>query len=97
VLTFVFYWILALSQKEDDYKCPYLENAEVLTVDFICKLLYIQTENSKVTASWEKAIKIASSYNGSEFLEMQLTLDNVPVIVDKCIDFLYAHGKPLYF
>lgn len=69
----------------------------MLTVDFICKLLYIQTENSKVTASWEKAIKTAASLNGSEFHEMQLTLDNVPVIVDKCIDFLYAHGKRIGF
>ncbi|CAL8078882.1 unnamed protein product [Orchesella dallaii] len=83
---------VALSQKDEEYKCPYLENADVLTVDFISKILYIQTESSKVTSSWEKVIKSTSSMNGSEFHEMQLTLDNVPVIVDKCIDFLCAHG-----
>lgn len=65
----------------------------MLTVDVISKLLFIQTDNSKVTSNWEKVIKAAASFNGSEFLEMQLTQDNVPVIVDKCIDFLYAHGK----
>ncbi|ODN03250.1 Arf-GAP with Rho-GAP domain, ANK repeat and PH domain-containing protein 2, partial [Orchesella cincta] len=83
---------VALSQKDEEYKCPYIENTDVLTVDFICKILYIQTESSKVTSSWEKVIKSTSSQNGSEFHEMQLTLDNVPVIVDKCIDFLCAHG-----
>lgn len=82
-----------LSQKEDENKFPYLDNGDVLTVDFICKLLFIQTESSKATSGWVKAIKASAAANGSEFHEMQLTLENVPVIVGKCIDFLDTHGE----
>ncbi len=89
------YFVLASSTKDGDHKCPYVDNSDVLTVDMICKILYVQTESPKITASWEKVIVGAAKQNGTEFHEMQLTMDNVPVIVDKCIDFLYAHGKCL--
>jgi Arf-GAP/Rho-GAP domain/ANK repeat/PH domain-containing protein 1 len=78
--------------KEEEQRSPWADNSEVLTLDLICRILYIQTENSKITQSWEKAIRNAATSNGPQFHEMQLTLDDVPVIVDKCIDFLYAHG-----
>jgi len=83
---------IVLSQKEEEHKCPYVDNPEVLTIDCITKIIYLQTESGKITTGWEKAIKAAASFNGIQLNEMQLTQDHVPVIVDKCIDFLYAHG-----
>ncbi|CAG7722406.1 unnamed protein product, partial [Allacma fusca] len=73
-------------------KCPYVDNNEILTIHAITKILYVQTENAKITATWDKAIRSASLFNGTHFDEMQLTTDDVPVVVEKCIDFLYAHG-----
>ena len=84
-----------LSTKDAEQTCPFVENAEVLTVDMITKILFIQTEVAKVTIGWEKVIGEAAKQNGTQFHEMQLTMDEVPVIVDKCIDFLYAHGETL--
>jgi len=69
----------------------------MLTIDMIQKIFYIQTESSKITQGWQKQICAKAVFNGDKFEEMQLTLDNIPVIVDKCIDFLYAHGKYLHF
>jgi Arf-GAP/Rho-GAP domain/ANK repeat/PH domain-containing protein 1 len=69
-----------------------VDNQDVLTIDLINKILYVQTDSGKITSGWEKAIRAAASFNGTQLHEMQLTQDNVPVIVDKCIDFLYAHG-----
>lgn len=83
---------IALSTKDVEQRCPFVENSEFLTVDMITKILFIQTEAVKMTTSWGKVIGEAARQNGTEFHEMQLTLDDVPVIVDKCIDFLYAHG-----
>lgn len=76
-----------------EYQCPFVENKDVLTVHMITKILYVQTESTKLTANWEKALRAAALYNGTHFEEMQLTTDDVPVIVHKCIDFLYAHGN----
>ena len=81
-----------MKTKEGEYKCPYVDNGDILLIDNIIKLFYIQTESSKVTNSWEKSIKATASINGSDFEEMQLTHEEVPVTVDKCIDFVYTHG-----
>lgn len=81
-----------LSTKESDHMCPFVDNSEVLIIDMSVKIFYIQTENGKVTSGWVKVIQEAAKRNGTRFEEMQLTIKNVPVIVNKCIDFLYAHG-----
>jgi len=79
--------------KDAEQRCPFVDNSDVLTVDMISKILFMQTDVAKITNSWEKVISKAAKQNGDQFQEMQLTIDDVPVIVDKCIDFLYAHGK----
>ncbi|KAG8225490.1 hypothetical protein J437_LFUL009483 [Ladona fulva] len=48
---------------------------------------------SKNTVSaWKSALKSAAVESGPQIAEQQLTVDNIPVIVDKCINFIYAHG-----
>lgn len=81
-----------LCGKEEEQRCGFVDNGDVLTLDLCCRILYLQTESSRITRDWEKALRSAASRNGTRFDEMQLTLENVPVVVDKCIDFLYAHG-----
>ena len=72
--------------------CPFVENSDVLTIDMTCKIFFVQTENGKLTTGWAKAIQDAARKNGPNFEQMQLTFDNLPVIVEKCVDFLYVHG-----
>lgn len=52
-------------------------------------------DNDKETKNWHFIIKAAALRNGTSLEEQQLTKDFVPVIVDKCINFVYAHGNLL--
>lgn len=42
---------------------------------------------------WRHIIQEVAHNNGPSLKEQQLTKDNVPVLVDKCINFIYTHGK----
>lgn len=42
---------------------------------------------------WCHIIKLAASDNGPNLNQQQLTKDDVPVIVAKCINFLYVYGS----
>lgn len=37
-------------------------------------------------------IRLAAHNNGAQIHHQQLTKEDVPVIVDKCLSFIYAHG-----
>lgn len=45
------------------------------------------------TKIWSILIKDESHKIGSMLKQQQLTKDNVPVIVDKCVNFIYAYGS----
>lgn len=42
---------------------------------------------------WRHIITEVAHNNGPSLKEQQLTKDDVPVLVDKCINFIYAHGE----
>ncbi|XP_071446305.1 uncharacterized protein RhoGAP15B [Hetaerina americana] len=41
---------------------------------------------------WKSALKTAALESGPGIADQQLTLENIPVIVDKCLNFVYTHG-----
>lgn len=43
-------------------------------------------------SAWRHALYQAAITCGPALEQQQLTQDNVPVILDKCINFIYAHG-----
>ncbi|XP_078041879.1 rhoGAP_ARAP and RA_ARAPs domain-containing protein RhoGAP15B isoform X2 [Augochlora pura] len=43
-------------------------------------------------SAWRHALYQAATTCGPDLEEQQLTQDDVPVILDKCINFIYAHG-----
>lgn len=49
----------------------------------------------KELKAWAKVIKAAAVDNGTSLNEQQLTKDNVPTIVEKCVSFVYAHGEKI--
>ncbi|KAK0177358.1 hypothetical protein PV328_001420 [Microctonus aethiopoides] len=54
--------------------------------------LHIAAPGSREAPAWRHAIYQAATCCGPALDEQQLTQDDVPVILDKCINFIYAHG-----
>lgn len=53
-------------------------------------IIRFSTPNSQI---WRHIITEVAHNNGPALKEQQLTKDDVPVLVDKCINFIYAHGE----
>ncbi|XP_076248320.1 rhoGAP_ARAP and RA_ARAPs domain-containing protein RhoGAP15B [Calliopsis andreniformis] len=43
-------------------------------------------------AAWRMALYVAATVGGPALEQQQLTQENVPVILDKCINFIYVYG-----
>ncbi|XP_015607808.1 uncharacterized protein LOC107273795 isoform X2 [Cephus cinctus] len=54
--------------------------------------LHIATPGLREGPAWRHALYQAATNNGPALEQQQLTKDNVPVVLDKCINFIYAHG-----
>ncbi|KAK3909307.1 Arf-GAP with Rho-GAP domain, ANK repeat and PH domain-containing protein 2 [Frankliniella fusca] len=65
----------------------------VILIDFPKLSLYLRTERTSETSAWRNAIRGAATDNGPDLENQQLTQENVPVLVEKCINFVYAHGS----
>ncbi|GLH01058.1 GTPase-activating protein CdGAPr [Gryllus bimaculatus] len=55
--------------------------------------LYLHMDTPIETRVWQKIIQSSAVDNGPNLDQQQLTKDDIPVIVDKCIKFVYAHGS----
>lgn len=53
---------------------------------------YLQMDETRETKTWCHVLRKAAVDNGPELQDQQLTKDDLPTIVDKCINFVYAHG-----
>lgn len=64
----------------------------MLVIDCITKSIYLKFDEDSEISNWHYLIK-AETVNASPHLkDQQLNMDQVPVIVEKCIKFIYAHG-----
>ncbi|XP_072397147.1 arf-GAP with Rho-GAP domain, ANK repeat and PH domain-containing protein 2 [Diabrotica undecimpunctata] len=55
--------------------------------------LYLRMWTSRETKVWCHIVKLEAHDNGAKLDQHQLTKNDVPVIVEKCINFIYAHGS----
>lgn len=55
--------------------------------------LHIATPGTHEASAWRHALYQAATNCGPALDQQQLTQDNVPVILDKCINFIYVHGN----
>lgn len=79
---------------EDEGKCESTsEVGPYIKVHTVEEVLYIQMDYIRENKAWYTCIKTSALENGTGLAEQQLTRDYVPVIVDKCINFVYAHGS----
>ncbi|KAJ8957081.1 hypothetical protein NQ318_007294 [Aromia moschata] len=56
-------------------------------------VLYLRMWTSRETKVWCHIIKLDAHNNGANIEQQQLTKNDVPVIVEKCVNFVYAHGS----
>ncbi|XP_058063484.1 uncharacterized protein LOC131213459 [Anopheles bellator] len=54
--------------------------------------LYLIMSSPRETHIWRKVVLQVAHENGSTLHTQQLTLADVPVLVDKCVNFIYAQG-----
>lgn len=72
------------------------ENDEVkiteLVIDCITKSIYLRFNEDSEILKWQHIIKAETVKTSSHLEDQQLSQDQVPVIVEKCVKFVYAHG-----
>merc|ERR1712176_336566 len=54
--------------------------------------LYIQSPSQKEGLSLKASLEQVAFSNTNDLIDLQLTSEDIPVIVDKCISFVYGHG-----
>lgn len=64
----------------------------VVVVDAGTGALHVAAPGTHEGSAWRHALYQAAITCGPALEQQQLTQDNVPVILDKCINFIYAHG-----
>ncbi|CAG9770406.1 unnamed protein product [Ceutorhynchus assimilis] len=55
--------------------------------------LYLRMWTARETKVWCHIVKLEAHNNGANLDQQQLTKNDIPVIVEKCINFIYAHGS----
>lgn len=82
--------------REQDGPKPEAGNIPVVVVDAGgLGALHLTAPLSSEAAAWKHAFYQAATNSGPALNQQQLNQDNVPVVLDKCINFIYAHGEPL--
>jgi Arf-GAP/Rho-GAP domain/ANK repeat/PH domain-containing protein 1 len=70
-----------------------VEKSSTIFVDCPPFTCYFVMMSERETKNWNLVIRDEAYANGSQLCHQQLTKDNVPVIIDKCINFVYTHGE----
>lgn len=70
---------------------------QVILLDTVSLSLYLIMGKASETIEWQRAIRAAAIDNSISLEDQQFTKDDVPVIVEKCINFVYAHGMCFCF
>ncbi|XP_063633158.1 arf-GAP with Rho-GAP domain, ANK repeat and PH domain-containing protein 2 [Cydia splendana] len=55
--------------------------------------IYLRFPTERDLKGWRYMVKLAAHNNGAQIHHQQLTKEDVPAIVDKCLSFIYAHGS----
>lgn len=82
-----------MKEPDDTIKNLHVESGPILMIDCPPHTIYMIMAASRETKLWRQAIREVAHNNGPQISDQQLTKFNVPVIVDKCINFVYIHGS----
>ncbi|KAF5280530.1 hypothetical protein FQR65_LT00281 [Abscondita terminalis] len=64
-----------------------------LLIDCPSGVIYLRMWTTRETKTWCHIVRLAAHNNGALLEQQQLTKNDIPVIVEKCINFIYAHGS----
>ncbi|XP_065365124.1 uncharacterized protein RhoGAP15B isoform X2 [Calliphora vicina] len=78
---------------DDSVKNLHVESGPMLMIDAPPFSVYMIMSSPRETKIWRHIIREVAHNNGFTLGDQQLTKFNVPVIVDKCINFVYIHGS----
>ncbi|XP_075229129.1 rhoGAP_ARAP and RA_ARAPs domain-containing protein RhoGAP15B [Lycorma delicatula] len=82
-----------LNEGDKNSSCPRAtEEGPYILVDTPDLAVYLQVDAARETKSWRQTIRAAAVDNGSNLCDQQLSRNDIPVIVEKCVNFVYAHG-----
>jgi hypothetical protein len=79
--------------KAEAVRLSVAEKGPLILVDCPGQTLYLKMDATRETVAWHSVIRAAAVDNGLHLAQQQLTREEIPVIIDKCINFLYAHGR----
>lgn len=86
--------LLTLKESDESTNNLHVEKGPCFLID--CPpytTLYLIMDSAKETKMWKAIVKDAAHSNGASLKQQQLTKENVPVLIDKCINFIYAYGS----
>ncbi|XP_046803617.1 uncharacterized protein LOC111683202 isoform X1 [Lucilia cuprina] len=84
---------IVLKDSDDSVKNLHVESGPMLMIDAPPFTVYMIMSSPRETKIWRHIIREVAHNNGFTLGDQQLTKFNVPVIVDKCINFVYIHGS----
>ncbi|KAJ8736874.1 hypothetical protein PYW07_000145 [Mythimna separata] len=80
------------ADEETKASCP-TDGSDNLLLDCPHATLYLRFPHERELKGWRYMVKLAAHNNGAHIHHQQLTKEDVPAIVDKCLSFIYAHGS----
>nr|XP_018909007.1 PREDICTED: arf-GAP with Rho-GAP domain, ANK repeat and PH domain-containing protein 1 [Bemisia tabaci] len=85
--------IMLQDESEGTERLTVSEPGPTLLIDAQTVSLYLLMDTDAETNAWKHVIRTAAVDNGPHLADQQLTKDEIPTIIDKCINFIYAHGS----
>ena len=83
---------LTLVKDVKNLAAPLSHNLPILVLDCPDRSLYLQSSAEKETMALKDIIETVAFSNTNSLNDQQLTSEDIPVIVDKSISFVYGHG-----
>ncbi|XP_011178962.2 uncharacterized protein LOC105209960 isoform X2 [Zeugodacus cucurbitae] len=84
---------IVLKDSDETIRNLHVESGPTLMIDCPPFTVYMIMSSPRETKIWRHIIREVAHNNGFSLIDQQLNKFNVPVIVDKCINFVYIHGS----
>lgn len=84
---------IGMKNSDESVNVLMVERGSTIFVDCPPYTCYFIMSSNRETKIWNAIINDEAHANGSKLNEQQLTKDNVPVLIDKCINFIYTNGN----
>lgn len=84
---------IGLKDSDESIANLFVEKGPIMLIDCPPYTCYFIMNTVRETKIWSVVINDEAHTNGNSLRHQQLTKDNVPVFIDKCINFVYTNGE----